>query len=216
MRTNGIPVPVIRRALARAALLTAMAVTIGACGGGSDGGSDAAGDTTPTEATSPDTTAIDTVAETTSTTAGESESFPCSLIPQADVEEIAGNPLDEGWASVSQVTENTASWSASVCAWTGPTGSDSTEITLSVSRADDFPSAAVECPEIPGTSTPVLGLGNSAQWSWVDAGTTTTVGELRVCTDDALVHVRIAGAGSGDEQLAIAREAAERSIAALI
>lgn len=202
-----------------AATLAAVVVAAGACGGGSssDGEELAAFDPTTTAATL-DTSgdpSDDPAVDDTTTTTVEASQFPCDLVAQERIDEIAGNPLDAGAVFTNHVTEDTESWTAMECSWTTMALDESTEVILDVSLPDDFPSGSVECPPIPGSSEAVGGLGTSAQWSWVDAGTTVTVGDLRVCSDDALVHVKVSGAIGGDALLAVARAAAEEALAGL-
>lgn len=207
------------RKLALAVTLSAVVLTAGACGGGSssDGEELAAGGPTTT-ATTPDDSgdpSDDTAVDDTTTTTVEESQFPCDLVSQEKIDEIAGNPLDTGAVFTNHVTEDTESWTAMECSWTTMALDESTEVILDVSLADDFPSGSVECPPIPGSSEPVDGLGTSAQWSWVDAGTTVTVGDLRVCSDDALVQVKVSGAIGGEALLAVARSTAEEALAGL-
>jgi hypothetical protein len=152
---------------------------------------------------------------TTTTGADAAAEFPCNLISQQEIEQLAGNPLDRGDASTDHVTEDTANWTALECAWLKPGAQNPTEVTLAVSRAADFPEGSVQCPPSPASSTVVTGLGEQALWSWTDTGTTITVGKLRVCADNALVDVTVDSAASGDAHLAIARGVAEKALAAL-
>jgi len=168
------------------------------------------------------TVSIDTLSggasgTTTTPTTGSAaaEEFPCDLLTQAEIDEIAGNPLDPGDASTNHVTEDTTQWTARACDWGKLGASEPTEVTLAVSRAADFPSGSVQCPAPPGTSTAVAGLGTSATWAWTDAGTSITVGKLRVCAADALVDVTVSGAGSGAALLAVAKGVAGKVLAAL-
>lgn len=166
------------------------------------------------------TLTIDALADgasgTTATTSGSAASeFPCNLLTQSQVEQITANPLDPGDASTNHVTQDSASWTARECAWAKPSAANATEVTLGVSRAGDFGSGSVECPPLPGSTTPVSGLGTEAHWSWTDTGTATTVGELRVCTSAALVDVHVSGSVTGDAHLAVARGVAEQALAAL-
>ena len=152
---------------------------------------------------------------TTATTTPRVEEFPCDLITQAEIETIAGNPLDPGDVATNHVTENDATWTDNECAWLSTQSGNPTEITLTVSRAADFPSQTVECPKIIGTTTAVSGVGTSAQWLYSDPGTETTVGQLRVCADNALIGVRVTGSISGSAHLAVARATAQKALAAL-
>jgi hypothetical protein len=158
-----------------------------------------------------------TVASDAGTTTGAdaAAAFPCNLISQQEIEQLAGNPLDRGDASTDYVTEDTANWAALECAWLKPGAQNPTEITLAVSRAADFPEGSVQCPPSPASSTMVTGLGEQGLWSWADTGTTITVGKLRVCADKALVDVRVDSAGSGEAHLAVARGVAQKALAAL-
>ena len=147
---------------------------------------------------------------TGSSAAGE---FPCDLVAQADVEQIAGNPLGSGDATTDHVTENNVTWTAHSCAWSQPSADNPTEITIAVSRAADFPAGSVRCPAL-SSSTPEAGLGTSAQWSLIDAGTTIVVGDLRVCAPDLLLNVHVDGATAGGVLLTAARAMATKVLAA--
>jgi hypothetical protein len=151
---------------------------------------------------------------TSTTSAGAQLEFPCNLVSQAEIDQITGNPLDPGDAQTNHVTEDDASWTERECAWLKLGVETATEVRLGVSRAADFPSGSVGCPPL-SSSTAVSGVGDQAQWSWNDPGTTVTVGALRVCTGDALLQVTVTGTTSGDGHLEIARSVAETALAAI-
>lgn len=152
---------------------------------------------------------------TTTTTGTAAEEFPCDLVAQNDVSRIVGNPVDPGDAVTTHVTEGQVGYTARQCIWGAPIATDGTDARLQVSRAEDNDGADPGCPPIPGSSVPVVGLGTSATWSWVDPGTSTTVGTLRVCSAPALIEVTITGSTSGDAHLAAARAVAEQALSAL-
>jgi hypothetical protein len=135
-------------------------------------------------------------------------------VSQAEIDQITGNPLDAGDAQTNHVTENDASWTQRECAWLKFGSETATEVRLGVSRAADFPSGSVECPPL-FSSAAVSGLGEQAQWSWNDPGTTVTVGTLRVCTGDVLLEVTVTGTTSGDGHLEVARSVADTALAAI-
>lgn len=150
---------------------------------------------------------------TTSTTAAVDAEFPCDLVTETDLGQIVGNPVDPGDAITNQVTEDTVTFTARECSWSATGEVD--EVRLQVSRKQDNGGQDPGCLPYPGTSTPVPGIGTSAVWSWVDAGTTSTIGTLRVCSAQGLVDVTISGSTSGDAHLAAARAVAEKALAAL-
>jgi hypothetical protein len=152
---------------------------------------------------------------TTSTTSAAAQlEFPCNLVSQAEIDQITGNPLDPGDAQTNHVTEDDASWTERECAWLKLGVETATEVRLGVSRAADFPSGSVGCPPL-ASSTAVSGVGDQAQWSWNDPGTTVTVGALRVCTGAVLLQVTVTGTTSGDHHLEIARSVAQSALAAI-
>lgn len=150
---------------------------------------------------------------TSTTSSASAAEFPCDLVSQSDVGQVVGNPVDAGDAVTNHVTEDTVSYTARECSWSGSGAVD--EVRLQVSRAQDNGGKDPGCPPYPGSSVPESGIGTSATWSWVDAGTTSTIGTLRVCSPQGLVDVTISGSTSGDAHLAAARAVAEKALAAL-
>lgn len=152
---------------------------------------------------------------TTSDSVGSSDGeFPCGLLSADEVAQILGNPLD-GDAITSPTTEGDLSWTARQCVWSGPPSTTTVEMTLSVSRPEDFPAGTSSCPPPIGTTTPVAGIGDSATWSWTDPGTEETVGELRVCSPGGFVVVRMSGMPDGPQQQQMATAVAEKVLAGL-
>lgn len=147
-------------------------------------------------------------------TAQGDDDFPCDLVPATAIAQITGNPLD-GDAISGDVTEADKTWTARTCVWTAIGAADAQEVTIAVSRPADFPAGASTCPPPVGTTTVVNGLGSSATWSWTDAGTTTKVGELRVCSPAALVAVRVSGPGGEGEQQQVASNVAAAALGGL-
>lgn len=185
-------------------------VLLAACGNDDDGAEpQTTADTSPTVEETTATT------EGTTTTALADEEFPCSLLTQAEVEQLAGNPLEPGDAITNNVTEDTNSFQAAQCDWSSFEGENPVEVTLAVSQDDDFPSGSVECPELPGTTSQLDDIGTQAFWAWNDPGTTLKIGSLRVCTADALVTVDVSSPGDEASTQQIARGVAEAALAAL-
>lgn len=147
-------------------------------------------------------------------TAAPSGEFPCTLVSQATIEQLAGNAVQPGDASTVHHDENGVRWTAAECAWLSPPG-PAVEVDLEVSRADGFASGTVGCPPLAGSPTPVDGLGSTATWSWTDPGTEVTVGTLRICSAGALVDVRVSGPGGEGVLRAVATGIATEVIAAL-
>jgi len=131
-------------------------------------------------------------ASATAGTAGAAGEYPCTLIAEATVERLAGDALEPGDANTFNHDENGVLWTAAECAWLSSPG-PAVEVELEVTDAAGFPSGMVGCPPLAGSTTPVVGLGSSATWSWVDPGTELTVGTLRVCSAASLVDVRVDG-----------------------
>ncbi len=153
--------------------------------------------------------------EGTTTTALADEEYPCSLLTQDEVEQLAGNPLEPGDATTNNITEDSNSFQAAQCDWSSFEGENPVEVTLAVSGSDDFPSGSVECPELPGTTSQLDDIGTQAFWAWNDPGTTLKVGSLRVCTADALVTVDVSSPGDEASTQQVARGVAEATLAAL-
>lgn len=154
-------------------------------------------------------------ASTTAVAAGSTDGeFPCDLLTPEVIAQITGNPLD-GDAITSPTSENDLSWTARQCVWSGPPPSTSVEVTLSVSRPDDFPAGASMCPPPVGTTAPVAGIGTSATWSWTDPGTEQKVGVLRACSPDAFVVVQVSGTPNDPQQQQVATSVAEKVLGAL-
>lgn len=132
--------------------------------------------------------------------------YPCTLIPEATVEQLAGNALEPGDADTIPHDENGVLWTAVECAWLSPPG-PAVEVDLEAAGADGFPSGTVGCPPLAGSAAPVAGLGSSAAWSWIAAGTELTEGTLRVCSAGSLVDVRVGGPGGESSRTRWARTA---------
>ena len=146
-------------------------------------------------------------------TVGPASEYPCTLIPEATVEQLAGNALEPGDADTIHHDENGIRWTAAECAWLSPPG-PAVEVDLEVTKPDGFPSGIIGCPPLAGSTMPVAGLGSSATWSWIDPGTELTVGTLRVCSAGSLVDVRVGGPGDGAALRAVAAGVATAVLAA--
>lgn len=175
-------------------------------------GSIASDDLTCTTVTIKATTA--TGAPTTAAPAQGDAEFPCDIVPAATIAQITGNPLD-GDAITSPTSENSLSWTARTCVWTGVGTTTAQEVTLAVSRPADFAAGSPTCPPAPAGATPVAGLGTSATWAWTDPGTEQKVGDLRVCAPAGFVAVRVSGPAGEAAQQAVAKGVAQAALAKL-
>lgn len=114
---------------------------------------------------------------------------------------ITGVKVSPGEAKKRYLTEDRTNYEASACTWVlSGAGSDTSstigvpqDLTLQVSRADDFEDATVVCPPLMTESIPVPDLGEEAYWSWTNPGTDATIGRIRTCTSTALITVQIDG-----------------------
>lgn len=151
-----------------------------------------------------------TITVATGTAEGGGGEFPCSLLSQAEIDELAGNTLDPGDATTGDIIEDTVSYVAHTCSWTALGVTDPVEVIVQVSRAEDFPSGSTLCPPLPGADSTVPGVGDEASWAFSGAGTSIEVGELRVCSSSAVISVMVSGPGSEQElqQVALDVEAA--------
>lgn len=172
-------------------IMLALATTLALAGCGNDSEKSAT-DTAPST-TAPGDTPADTSADD-STTATAATEFPCDVFSQEEIEQLAGNALDPGDMIRNNIDENGVQWAADACTWTNLDDDTATEVTLAVSRADDFPSGSVECPERLGAAT-ISGAGDTAYWEFNDAVESAGIGELRVCSADALIGVQVDGPG---------------------
>lgn len=126
----------------------------------------------------------------------EAATFPCSLFPHADIEALAGNPLDKGSYAFNKVSTNDRQYQSESCDWSAA-GGDGNEVGLWVSLPKHFASGQVEC--MPGSDhqkTP--GLGDQAWWDYKKFF---GMGTLRVCSAKAMLEVRVT-VTSKDEKLA--------------
>lgn len=152
---------------------------------------------------------------------GDWDEFPCDILDEAGVEEIFGasERRQPPMADPLNVIEDDLEWTAAQCSWPA-VGNASIESdvppkgSVAVALADDFPDGQVACPTVAGAQA-LDAVGDSAQWVWVDPDTTLKVGELRVCTADALIDVRVSGVDGEPELQAIAVALANAAIDAL-
>lgn len=142
------------------------------------------------------------------------EDFPCDLLTDDEIAQIAGNPLD-GDVMTGDVDENGVQYSARSCVWTGKTPDVAMEVTLNVSTSADFPKGQSTCPPPLDRATPVTGVGESANWLWIDAGTEEKVGELRVCSADNFLKIQTSGTFNEAQQQDVARSIAEKALSDL-
>jgi hypothetical protein len=112
----------------------------------------------------------------------------CGGISGADIASIVGHDLGEGEPDSGTVTVNDLTYSTTGCDWED----GDWEIDLDLSYAEHFDDDTVHCVEPLGIGhdvTPVEGLGSQA-W-WVDDDDDHAEGELFVCSDLAMVGVKI-------------------------
>jgi hypothetical protein len=212
--------PIVRRLLITL-LACLLAVGAASC---SDDGDDESSDTTPeTTVPGPAVTEEDPDEGTVDPDADEAiddalaegdDEYPCNVLDAAETEEMFGSDGLPPDATTTFVDENGQEWEAAACSWT-TFDETATEASLQVSVADDFPDGQVACPTMASATGEVPGVGDSNQWSWVDAGTTVTVGELRVCTADALIDVDVSGTDPEAGLQAFAVTLAEAALARL-
>lgn len=139
----------------------------------------------------------------------EAATWPCSLFPQAEVEALAGNPLDKGSYMFNNVSDNDREYKSESCDWSAK-GGDGNEVGLWVSLPKHFKSGQVECS--PGsTNRKISGIGDQAWWEFQKywGG-----GTLRVCSPKAMLEVKVT-LKSKDEASAkkIAQTMAEKVLA---
>lgn len=159
-----------------------LVLVLAACGG--EDGDDTAGTTSdPGSATTQDSGEA--------TTSLPEDEYPCDLVTHAEAEQIAGNSLDPGDTLTNNIDENGTQWVAQECTWPNFQDEVPVELTLQVSRADDFPDGDVGCPPLPAGAE-ITGIGDTAYWAFTEAGDS-GVGDLRVCTADALITTRATG-----------------------
>jgi hypothetical protein len=117
----------------------------------------------------------------------QESSGPCDLLSADELADALGYEGDDGDSAPASVTQNDVSWEAQKCRWR----SDSLEVSLSVSNADDFAAGEVFCePQVSLGDDPVAleGLGDSA-WFVLD-DFADPAGEVRFCTDSTLVDLK--------------------------
>lgn len=187
-------------------------LALASCSSGNDNQS-AETTTTPADAFATDTFGTSDTFDTTTTGSTFPEDYPCTLVDDAAAAQLFGNEVESD-AVTNYVTENDNEWTNHDCEWTS-LETDPTEGTLAISEAADFPDGQVGCPEVLGDSVSLPDLGDSASWQYEDAGTTITVGNLRVCTSTGLVDIEVSGVGTEDELQAIAVELANTALADL-
>lgn len=175
------------------------------------GGDDVSSEDTSTTIEVPDETATvpPTDAQPSTTLV---EDYPCSLFDLDELGTILGNDLDMGDGVTNNVSEDNVEYVGQECSWSSSTG-EGNELRVQVSEADDFPSGSVDCPPTIGDSTPVSGVGTSAEWN-VSAATELEVGTLRVCAPDAFIIVVVDGPVGEDHQT-MAVEIADLTLTAL-
>ncbi len=120
----------------------------------------------------------------------ETEAGPaavCDLADANDVEAAYGEPVPDGSYGGGGHDVNGEQWQSDNCNWEVDNG---IEVTLAVSRADQFADGELLCLELEsfGTAaTPVPELGDRA-W-WVVDEVDPDEGTLRICTDEEMIDI---------------------------
>jgi hypothetical protein len=116
----------------------------------------------------------------------EAATFPCSIFSVDDVVQLTGTPADSGAYAFVHRNEDDKEWRSASCAWSG-SNEQATDVDLWVSLPENFDNRQVIChPAIGAREVP--GIGKAAWWSFMDGF---GIGTLRVCTDKALLEVKI-------------------------
>ncbi len=140
--------------------------------------------------------------------------YPCSVITQAEVEELLGNPLEYASYAVEEILEIDGGFQTESCSWLS-FAEDSNEVTLHVSQTQHFPGGSILCsaPEVPTNNPendgaeekielvqPISELGDRAWWIYDQV---IGIGYLQACSDQARVAVEVS-ISRGDQDLALA------------
>ncbi|HXH72443.1 MAG TPA: hypothetical protein VNI58_06495 [Mariprofundaceae bacterium] len=115
----------------------------------------------------------------------EAATWPCSLFPQADIEALAGNPLDKGSYAFVNADENGHLYKREACDWSAK-GGEGNEVSLWVSLPKHFKSGQVECDS--GSGNAATGIGDKAWWDYQKYW---GMGTLRVCSSKAMLEVKV-------------------------
>jgi hypothetical protein len=136
----------------------------------------------------------------------EAGTFPCSVFTVADLAQLTGTPVDSGAYTFVHQNEDNREWRSPSCAWSG-SNEQATDVDLWVSLPQNFDGGQVICHPAIGAKE-VSGIGKTAWWSFMDGF---GIGTLRVCTDKALLEVKIDRPnGKEDEVQGVARTIAEK------
>jgi len=120
--------------------------------------------------------------------------FPCSLFRPEEMTGIAGVPVDSGSYTFVNRSEDNIEWKSEACAWSRQEDMN-TVVDVWVSLPAHFPSGKVECHPLTGEPE-VPGIGKSAWWQYYDGY---GLGTLRVCSDSALMEVKVDKGKSASE-----------------
>ena len=188
-----------------------MLLSVAACGGGDS----AADEALQSEAVSPaDAAQADSIIAGAMQQVKESEMarFPCSLFRSEEVADLIGAPVDSGSYTFVNRSEDNIEWKSEACAWSRQEDMN-TVVDVWVSRPAHFASGKVECHPLAGEPE-VPGVGKSAWWQYYDGY---GLGSLRVCSDAALLEVKIDRGKSATEAQTqeTARKVAEEIMARL-
>jgi len=123
----------------------------------------------------------------------EAATWPCSLFPQADIEALAGNPLDKGSYTFVNAFEDDHQYKREACDWSAR-GDDGNEISLWVSLPKHFGSGHVECSG-GDASKALAGIGDQAWWDYQKYW---GMGTLRACSDKAMLEVKVTEKGKDE------------------
>ena len=192
-------------------LAAALALLFSACGGGGDDAAETAAIDSLSEDDAAQVDAIITQA-LREVQEQEAATFPCSLFTSEEMGEIVGTPVDSGSYTFVNRSEDDREWKSEACAWSTQ-ADDNTVVDAWVSLPAHFDSGQVACNPMIG-ATELSGAGRSAWWQYMQGY---GLGTLRVCTDAALLEVKLDRGQSATETdvQELARRVADQIVARL-
>jgi hypothetical protein len=195
----------------RIAILAAVLILVTGCGGTGD-------ETAQTEAidslSSEDAAQVDSIISQSLREVAQDEAatFPCNLFTSEEMGEMVGAPVDSGSYTFVNRSENDIEWKSQACAWSTQ-ADDNTVVDAWVSLPAHFDSGEVACHPMLG-ATELSGVARGAWWQFMDGY---GLGTLRVCTDAALLEVKLDRGTSATEAEVqeLARRVADQIVARL-
>jgi hypothetical protein len=142
----------------------------------------------------------------------EATTFPCSLFTSEEIAGMVGTPVDSGSYTFVNRSEDDIEWKSQACAWSTQ-ADDNTVVDAWVSLPAHFDSGEVACHPMIG-ATELSGVARGAWWQFMDGY---GLGTLRVCTDAALLEVKLDRGESATEAEVqeLARRVADEIVARL-